>query len=87
VQEGGRTVIGTGLEASQSAPITMHADPDIRGRYSGAFEGMEQGVPIVIDYYWQVVTDESMVGYLTASMTAEGVTCGIYRPFEMRYKG
>lgn len=85
VLDGGQTVIGTGLEEGVS--ITMNADDNINGRYSGSFEGTEQGVPITIDYFWQVVTDEHIVGYLTSSFTAEGVTCSIYRSFEMFYTG
>ena len=85
VLDGGQTVIGTGLEEGVS--ITMTADPTINGRYSGSFEGSEQGVPVTIDYFWQVVTDEHIVGYLTSSFTAEGVTCTVYRSFEMFYSG
>jgi hypothetical protein len=87
VLDGGQTVIGTGLEEAESVSITMSADPEINGRYTGSFEGMEQGVPVTIDYFWQVVTDEHIVGYLTASVTAEGVSCTIYRSFEMVYIG
>jgi len=85
VLDGGQTVIGTGLEEGVS--ITMNADPNINGRYTGSFEGSEQGVPITIDYFWQVVTDEHIVGYLTSSFSAEGVTCTIYRSFELFYSG
>ncbi|MDX1688094.1 MAG: hypothetical protein R3248_08950, partial [Candidatus Promineifilaceae bacterium] len=85
VLDGGQTVVGTGLEEGVS--ITMTADPTINGRYSGSFEGSEQGVPVTIDYFWQVVTDEHIVGYLTSSFTSEGVTCSVYRSFEMFYNG
>jgi hypothetical protein len=86
VLDGGQTVIGTGLQENQ-ASITMRANPQITGRYSGAFEGTEQGVPVTIDYFWQVVTDEYIVGFLTSSFTSEGVTCNIYRAYEMNYTG
>jgi hypothetical protein len=86
VLDGGRTLIGTGLQGDQ-ASITLQADPEIRGRYRGAVEGMEQGVPVTIHYYWQVVTDEYIVGFLTASMTSEGMTCDVYRPYELTYAG
>lgn len=86
VLDGGQTVIGSGLEEDE-ASITMRADPQITGRYSGAFEGAEQGVPITINYFWQVVTDEYLVGYLSSSFTSEGVTCSIYRAFELTYTG
>jgi hypothetical protein len=37
--------------------------------------------------FWQLVTDESVVGYLTASVTSGGVTCSVYRSYEMTYTG
>jgi hypothetical protein len=87
VQDGGRTLVGTSLQEDQTAPVVMTADPEVAGRYTGAFEGAEQGVPVTINYVWQVVTDEYVVGYLTASLTAEGVTCSVYRPYELSYTG
>jgi hypothetical protein len=86
VSDGGRTLIGTGLQEDQ-ATITLRADPEISGRYSGAFDGMEQGVPVTINYFWQVVTEEYIVGFLTASVTSEGITCNVYRPYELTYTG
>jgi hypothetical protein len=83
VLEGGRTLIGTGLQDDQTASITLTADPNITGRYTGSFQGTEQGVPVTINYFWQVVTDEYIVGFLTASLTAEGRTCSVYRPYEL----
>jgi hypothetical protein len=87
VLDDGQTVIGTSLQEAQSAPITMIADPNINGLYAGSFQGMEQGVPVTIDFFWQVVTDEYIVGYLAAGVTAEGVSCEVYRSFEMFYTG
>ena len=44
-------------------------------------------MPVTMNYFWQVVTEEYIVGYLTASVTAEGVTCTVYRPYELVYSG
>jgi len=87
VLAGGQTIIGTGLQDAQGVSITMNAQSGINGRYSSSFQGMEEGVPVTINYFWQVVTDEYIVGFLTASVTAEGVSCSIYRSFEMFYTG
>jgi hypothetical protein len=87
VLDDGQTLVGTSLQDDQAGPVTMSADPQIVGRYTGAAEGMEEGVPITIDYIWQVVTDEFIVGYLTSTFSAEGVTCSIYRPYELVYTG
>jgi len=86
VLDGGRTVVGTSLQEDE-APITLSADPEIIGRYTGAVGGTEQGIPVTINYVWQVVTDEYVVGYLTASFTDQGVTCTVYRSYELRYVG
>jgi hypothetical protein len=86
VLDGGQTLIGSGLQGDE-ASITMNAHPEITGRYTGAFEGREQGVPVTINYFWQVVTDEYIVGFLTASVTSEGVSCEVYRPYELNYTG
>lgn len=87
VLDGGQTLVGTSLQEDQSVPITMSANPAIRGRYTGALDSQEQGIPITIDYVWQVVTEEYLVGYLSSSFTSEGVSCTLYRPYELRYAG
>lgn len=87
VQDGGQTVIGTGLQDAQGVSIVMNTNPSINGRYTGSFQGMEQGVPVTIHYFWQLVTDEYIIGFLTASATSEGVSCKIYRSYEMAYSG
>ena len=40
-----------------------------------------------MDFFLQVVTPESIVGYLAGSAQAQGVTCEVYRPFTMEYSG
>jgi hypothetical protein len=87
VLDGGKTLVGTGLEDASGAPITMYASETINGRYTGAFEGAEQGVPVTINFFWQLVTDEHIIGFLTSSFTSEGVSCAVYRSFEMFYTG
>lgn len=87
VLNGGQTLIGTGLQDVEGVSITLNADPDVNGRYTGAIQGMEQGVPVTINHFWQVVTDDILVGYPTAGVTAEGVNCSVYRSFEMIYTG
>jgi hypothetical protein len=62
VQDGGQTVVGTGPQEDATAAITLSADPNVIGRYTGAFDGTEQGVPVTINYFWQVVTDDTLWG-------------------------
>lgn len=86
VLDNGAVVVGNGV-SGETPSVTLEADQEIAGRYAGRFDATEQGVPIVIDYYWQVVTSEYIVGYLTSTFTSEGVTCTLYRPFDLRYTG
>ena len=41
VFDGVQTLIGTGSQDTQGVSITLNADPDIDGRYAGAYQGME----------------------------------------------
>jgi hypothetical protein len=87
VLEDGQTLVGSSLQEHQTAPVTMSADPAVTGRYIGVFDAVEEGVPVEITFVWQVVTDEFIVGYLTGSFSSEGVTCTIYRPYQLTYAG
>lgn len=87
VLSGGQTLVGRSLQEDPSVPITMAADLEIRGRYTGTVEGIEEGIPVTLTFVWQVVTETSIVGYLTGSVTSDGVTCTVYRPYELTYTG
>jgi hypothetical protein len=87
VLDDGQKLVGTGLQDAEGVSITLNADPKINGRYSGTAQGVEQGVPVAISYFWQVITDEYIIGYLTAEVSAQGISCNVYRAFEMIYTG
>ena len=59
----------------------------VRSKSGARSISVEVRVPVTINYFWQVVTDEYIIGYLTASLTYQGVTCTVHRPYEMRYTG
>lgn len=85
VSDDGRTVVGTGF-GGDTKPITMHAVPRIIGRYQGTV-GSQDGIPMTIEFFWQLVTDEWIVGYLTSTVNQSGMTCNMFRTFELRYTG
>lgn len=87
ILDDGQSILAEGLDVSEGVPIMMTADPEITGYFTGTFDATQEGVPITIEYYWQMVTEEYIVGYLTSSYTAGGITCNIYRPFELHYTG
>jgi hypothetical protein len=81
------TLIVTGFGESGELSATMTAVPDIRGRYTGSFEIIEEGIPVTFEYEWQLVTDEYIIGIIVGTISSEGVTCNINRPFQMIYLG
>lgn len=86
VNDDGSTVVGRGFSAS-TATITMHAVSPINGRYQGSFGGSQDGIPMTMNFFWQLVTDEWIVGYLTSTYSASGMTCRIFRTYDLRYAG
>jgi len=86
VRDGGRTVVGTGF-SGDTAAITMRATPGITGRYAGSFGGSQDGIPMTIEFFWQLVTDEWIVGYMTSTYSSSGMTCNMFRTYELRYAG
>lgn len=86
VLDGGGTIIGTGLSEG-TAPITMHAVAGITGRYAGNVGGTQDGIPMTIEFFWQLITDEWISGYLTSQVSQQGMTCNMFRPFELKYSG
>jgi hypothetical protein len=86
IRECGWTVIGTGL-AEDTAPLTMRAVDATSGRYTGSVGGEQDGIPMTIDFTWQLNSDESIVGELQSQVTQQGMTCNMTRPFELRFTG
>lgn len=86
VSDDGLTVVGTGFGAG-TAPVTMHAVSQINGRYQGSVGGSQDGIPMTINFFWQLVTDEYIIGYLTSTVSQSGMTCRMFRTYDLRYTG
>lgn len=86
VRDGGRTLYGVGMSEG-TAPLTMHSVPAITGRYTGSVGGSQDGIPMTIEFVWQLVTDEWIIGYLTSTVNASGMTCNMFRTYELEYAG
>jgi len=86
VRNGGQTLFGDSLGADEE-DITMQSVPKLLGRYAGTVSGSPGGVPMSIDFFWQVVTDEWIVGYLTSQVKTQGMTCNMFRTYELRWTG
>lgn len=85
VSEDGQEIYGEGLQDAQGATITLSANPDITGMFSGSIAGSQEGTPITIHYFMQLVVEDYIIGYLASTFTSEGLTCTVYRSFEMEY--
>ncbi len=53
--------------------------------YKGTFESEEEGVDMVIDVIWTIESPERITGEMTSSTSQMGITCDLYRPFELTF--
>ena len=81
-----RTVVGTPM-AEGDAPLTMRAVDNTGSVYTGTVGGTQDGIPMTIEFTWNLNSDEWIVGDLKSSVTQQGMTCNMTRPFELRYGG
>ena len=86
IQDCGWTVVGTPM-AEGDAPLTMRAVDDSGSVYTGTVGGVQDGIPMTIEFTWNLNSDEWIVGDLKSSVTQQGMTCNMTRPFELRYSG
>lgn len=86
IQDCGWTVVGTSM-AEGDAPLTMRAVDNSGSVYTGTVGGMQDGIPMTIEFTWNLNSDEWIVGDLKSSVTQQGMTCNMTRPFELRYGG
>lgn len=86
IQDCGWTVVGTPM-AEGDAPLTMRAVDNSGSVYTGTVGGTQDGIPMTIEFTWNLNSDEWIVGDLKSSVTQQGMTCNMTRPFELRYSG
>jgi len=86
IRDCGWTVIGTGV-AEDTAALTMHAVDATSGRYTGSVGGVQDSIPMTINFNWQLNSEEWIVGDLSSEVTQQGVTCRMTREFELKYAG
>lgn len=53
--------------------------------YTGIFDGEEEGVDMVIDVVWTVESEERITGEMRSTTSQMGITCDLYRPFELTF--
>lgn len=53
--------------------------------YRGTIEGTEEGIDMVIDVIWTVESQERITGEMTSSTSQMGITCDLYRSFDLTF--
>ena len=53
--------------------------------YSGTIDGEEEGIDMVIDVVWTIENQERITGEMSSSTSQMGITCDLYRPFELTF--
>jgi hypothetical protein len=86
IRDCGWTVVGTGM-AEGTAALTMRAVDKSGAVYTGAVGGVQDGIPMTIEFTWNLNSDEWIVGDLKSTVTQQGMTCNMSRPFELKYTG
>lgn len=86
LQNCGWTVVGSGF-SDGSADLVMHADDSSGRHYSGTVGGAQDGIPMAINFRWNLETDSFITGTLHSQVSQQGMACTMSRPYEMRFTG
>lgn len=76
------TLIASGLSEDE-ADITMHRTEDCG--FKGSVGGERDGIPMVIDFTWQVPDTTHITGDLHSVVSQSGMNCVMSRNYEMNY--
>ena len=65
------------------ASIEMHRVPDCG--YKGSVGGSRDGIPMTIEFTWEVHTSERITGDLQSTFSKDGMTCEMSRDYELTF--
>lgn len=83
-RDGCATVVAKGV-AEDEATLEMHATDGCA--YRGSVGGSQDGIPMTIEFTWNVADDERVTGNLKSSVSQRGMTCNMSRTYELRFSG
>lgn len=66
--------------------MTMRAVDANSGRYTGSVGGSQDGIPMTIEFTWQLNNNEWIVGELSSEVIQQGMTCNMSRPYELKFE-
>jgi hypothetical protein len=84
LRECGWTVLGSGF-SDDTADLTMRATDSSGKHYTGTIGGVQDGIPMNIDFTWTLESDSHITGSLYSQVSQQGMTCTMSRPFEMTF--
>ena len=53
--------------------------------FEGTIDGEEEGIDMVIDVIWNIESPERVSGEMSSSTSQMGITCDLFRPFELTF--
>jgi len=84
VRDNCNLIVASGMSEDE-ATIEMHLQDDCT--YKGSVGGSQHGIPMVIDFTWQVVDSETITGDLYSTHSEQGTTCEMKRTYELNFTG
>ena len=76
------TLVGSGFSEDE-ATVVMHR---VEGcGYQGSVGGSQDGIPMTINFTWEVHDEEFITGDLKSTFSQQGMTCNMHRNFELRF--
>ena len=76
------TIIASGL-SDDEATIEMHRVPGCG--YKGSVGGSQDGIPMIIEFTWEVHSSERITGDLQSTFSKSGMTCKMSRDYELQF--
>ena len=86
VRDCGWTIFAEGM-SDDTADLTLTAVDGDSGLYQGTVGGEQDGIPMNIDFEFQLHSTTAISGNLHSSFSTQGISCTMTRPFRLEYTG
>jgi len=84
IQDDCETIVASGLSEDEET-IVMHRVPGCG--YKGSVGGSHEGIPMIIEFTWEVHSSERITGDLKSTVSQQGMTCNMSRDYELNFGG
>lgn len=76
------TIVASGMSEGE-ADVVMHVAPDCS--YVGTVGGSRDGIPMTIEFRWNVEDTKRITGDLKSNVSTNGMTCRMSRTYELDF--